>query len=219
MSAAFLDILIYIMMSENPSSGLSTFIFKVFILICFFGVIPVTIAYVVKNYNQNAQGIINKQQAIEEIQVAVQDEIKVLTQQDAVALQKINDYIAGDWVTSKKKNYRIRYESDNSFSEYLYNKKIGYGLWRVTVKHNDANDVPEYPSPDDISTSTDYSDVDIYEKAAFRPDPSVSFYLLRTQFESGKKLEPIKLKITYITNSQVTLVDSKGKLTNFERSL
>ena len=207
-------------MSDSSGSGLSTFIFKVFILVCFFGVIPVTISLVVYNYNQHAQGVINKQQAVEEVQIAVQDEVKVLTQQDAISLQKINNDITGDWVNPLEKGYRVRYEPDNSFSEYVGNRKSGYGLWRVTVNHVDPADaLNNAGSENSTSTVTDYSGVDIYETAAFRPDPSVSFYLLKTQFESGKKLEPVKFRITYISDSKMTVMDPSGKLINFEHSL
>lgn len=206
--------------STNSSSGISTFIFKFGVLLFVFGVFPVTIAYVVRNYNQNLQGITNKQQAADELQNTIQDEVKVLTQEDAVSLQKINNYIAGEWVNIEEKDYKIRYEPDNSFSEHLYSKKTGYGLWRITVNHNDPSDsISDKGEGSDASAVTDYSTEDIYERAAFKPDPLVSFYLVKSHFESGRKLEPVKFRITYITDTKMTVVDQAGKLINFVHSL
>jgi hypothetical protein len=206
--------------STNSSSGISTFIFKFAVLLFVFGVFPVTIAYVVRNYNQNLQGITNKQQAADELQNTIQDEVKVLTQEDAVSLQKINNYIAGEWVNIEVEDYKIRYEPDNSFVEYLHGKKTGYGLWRITVNHNDPSDsLSEKETVSSTPEVIDYTTNDVYERAAFRPDPLVSFYLVKSHFESGRKLEPVKFRITYITDTKMTVVDPQGKLINFVHSL
>lgn len=178
------------MNTEGNTSSVWVFIVKFVIVLLIFGGFPVFLTLVVKNYNRQAEGMLQKRNSIETVQEEVLDEVKVLTQEDALALQNINQYILGDWKNPSDVDYRIRFETDNSFTEYKGERKVGYGLWRATVRRVEAQG---------------------------EQDKVAEYYIIRTQFESGKKSDPVIHKILLLDTTKLTVSQTDGTTINFER--
>lgn len=187
-------------MYQKNSSGIFAFFVKFIVITLIFGGFPVFLAIIVRNYNRQAEGIITKQNTLESIQTAASEEVKVLNQEDAKVLQNINQYIIGDWKSVSDTDYKIRFENDNTFTESKSDIRIGYGLWRPTVYRK--------PIIENISTSTDESYVTSSESV---------YKILRYQFESGKKSEPIFHRILFLSESKMVLLDADNNEISFER--
>lgn len=194
-------------MNKEQSSGIFVFAVKFFTILIIFGGFPVFLTLIVKNYNRQAEGILLKRNNLESVQNAAIDEVKVLTQEDAVALQNINQYILGEWKSISDIGYKIRFENNNTFTEYKGDTRVGYGLWRATVTHR--------PDFQEVATSTASSTT---EKDFVSSINSSSVYkILRYQFESGKKSDPILHEIVLLNETRLTVINSSGLQISFER--
>ncbi len=193
-------------MHKEPSSGIFVFTIKFFTILLIFGGFPVFLSLIVKNYNRQAEGILLKRNTVESVQSAAVDEVKVLTQEDARALQNINQYILGEWKGISDTGYKIRFENDNTFTEYKGDTRVGYGLWRATVTHR-----PDFQV---IETGTTSSTT---EKDFVSSVGSSVYKILRYQFESGKKSDPILHEIVLLNETRLTVVNSNGLQVSFER--
>jgi hypothetical protein len=193
-------------MHKEPSSGIFVFTIKFFTILLIFGGFPVFLSLIVKNYNRQAEGILLKRNTVESVQNAAVDEVKVLTQEDARALQNINQYIIGEWKGISDTEYKIRFENDNTFTEYKGDTRVGYGLWRATVTHRPDFQVIE------TGTTSSTTEKDFVSSAGF----SV-YKILRYQFESGKKSDPILHEIVLLNETRLTVVNSSGMQVSFER--
>ncbi len=192
-------------MHQAPSSGFFVFAIKFFVILLIFGGFPVFLTLIVKNYNRQAESIIQKRNAVESVQNQAVDEVRVLTQEDAKALQNINQYILGEWKNSTDQVYKIRFESDNTFTEYRDDVRVGYGLWRATVTHR----------PNFAATSTNSSTTN--QEFVSSTGNSSIYRILRYQFESGKKSDAILHEIVLLNESRLTLLDSNSSQISFER--
>ncbi len=192
-------------MHQAPSSGFFVFAIKFFVILLIFGGFPVFLTLIVKNYNRQAESIIQKRNAVESVQNQAVDEVRVLTQEDAKALQNINQYILGEWKNSTDPAYKLRFESDNTFTEYKDAVRVGYGLWRATVTHR----------PNFAATSTNSSTTD--QEFVSSAGSSSIYRILRYQFESGKKSDAILHEIVLLNESRLTVLDSNNAQISFER--
>lgn len=194
-------------MHKAQSSGIFVFAVKFFVVLSIFGGFPVFLALIVMNYNRQAEGIILKGNTIERVQNDVIDEVRVLTQEDARALQNINQYILGEWKTISDPTYKIRFENDNTFTEYKNDTRIGYGLWRATVSQRYAY---QETATTTNATSTDKGFVSSLGGSSV-------YKILRYQFESGKKSDPILHEIILLNESRLTVVNASGIQISYER--
>lgn len=196
------------MQPESVHSGIFVFIIKLIVVILIFGAFPAFLTLVVKNYNRKAEGIIAKQQALEDIHYEnANSEVQVLSAEDARVFQNITDTVLGEWRNPLDTDYRIRFESDNSFTEYRGTQKVGFGVWRVSIERNTNS---QYLSGGDLSATSDslYSD-----NAKTHSD----YYIVRTQFESGKKTKPQKYKIALLNGSSFSVITPDNLAINFLR--
>ncbi len=198
------------MNQESVKSGFFAFFVKLLIVVLVFGAFPVFLVVVVKNYNRKAEGILEKRNALESVQVATQEELKVLTDTDIQAFQKITNTAIGEWKNPLDPEYRIRLEGDNTFTEYRGVEKVGYGLWRASVKRKEPTENTNQQSTTSSSTSS-------YETENISGDPNVSYYIIRTQFESGKKTDPVYYEIILLSDSKFSVSLADGSMINFER--
>jgi hypothetical protein len=195
---------------ESVGNGFFPFFIKIIIAVCIFGVFPVFLTLVVKNYNQQAEGIIQKHSDLEELHVSTEGDVRVLSEEDARVFEKVNQYAIGEWSNPLDPGYKVRFETDNSFNEFRGEKKIGYGLWRASVEKV----APEVTA----SSSSEVSSTTISSLEGYiNTNQGSAYYILRTQYESGKKLDPVKYKIILLTNYKFSVALEDGSMINFER--
>jgi hypothetical protein len=204
------------MQQDSIRSGIFVFLAKLLIIVLIFGAFPVFLVEVVKNYNKKAEGIIEKQRALEDLHSGKDNtEVSVLTESDARAFQSISNTVVGEWKNPLDPNYRIRFENDNSFNEYRGDQKVGYGIWRVRIEHRDI----DIQSDNKRASTTNASDqpTDLSLSSYIGSNAEASYYIVRTQFESGKKLDPVKYEINLLNDNAFSVSLPDGSVINFSR--
>ncbi|MBU3668693.1 MAG: hypothetical protein FGM57_01855 [Candidatus Taylorbacteria bacterium] len=190
-------------MHKEQGSGFFVFATKLLIALFIFGLFPVFLTLVVRNYNHRAEEIIQTSTVTDTMQSKAVEDIKVLTQEDADALQTINQHVLGDWKNPLDPEYVLRFETDNSFVEFRNGKTVGYGLWRASVKKNDFEYGSEPVATDTVSFIT--------------PSNSSSYYIVRNQYEGGKKVDVLLHKVILLNDMKLTVLQADGSMIRFER--
>ncbi len=224
---AGLYVTIYANMNSRKSDKflIGTLLVKIFFLIALFAGIPYVLVSLSNRYQQKAEGIIDQERAVVEIQTEKTQQMKVLTQAEANTLSKIGDFISGTWVSEADGRYVIQVDPDNKFSEYYDASKEGFGVWRVFTGSPDQVDLSGSPEIADGSglndgasaaalsaTAASPATSSAYTKSQFdnaAPEES-KYFFQKQQYEPGHKGEKYVYQIQQLDTDKFILVYKGG---------
>lgn len=124
------------------TSGFFSWLIKLFIIIFIFGVFPVMVVVIAKNYNTKAKSMSDVQKALIERQDKLNNKdntnngdetFKILSSEEANDLQNINSYIVGTWNNHDDETEIFAVSANGNYDDIYLNKKTGYGLWSADV--------------------------------------------------------------------------------------
>lgn len=204
---------------------IGTLLVKILFLMVLFVGIPYILVSLSNKYQQKAEGVIDQERAIVEIQTEKTQQMKVLTQAEANTLSKIGDFISGTWVSEADGRYSIQVNPDNKFSEYYDASKEGFGVWRVFTGTQDQVDLSNSPEIIDNSdssgdapaaalaaSSTGSPTSSAYTKIQFdnaAPEES-KYFFQKQQYEPGHRGEKYVYQIQQLDTDKFILVYKGG---------
>lgn len=212
---------------RSKSLLVSTLSIKVAFLIVLFAGVPYFLVSVSNKYQKKAEGVLDQESAVVEIQTESTKELKVLTQIEANTLNKITDFIGGTWISEIDGRYRIQISSDNKFEEYYDDTKEGFGVWRVFsgVKEDvDLSNSPEIAnessnhissisnhtagSPEETTSNTSSA----YTKSQFEStsEKESKYFFQKQQYEPSHKGEKYIYQIQQLDTEKFILVYKGG---------
>ena len=163
--------------------GIFHVIVKIVFLVTLLVGFPYLVVRVGLGYKQKAITVIEKERA-EVVQLQAGDYaegIKVLTREEVETLDKIRNFIGGEWYSEHDGRYKIVIDLNNQFREYYDDIEEGFGSWKVFSS-----------MPQDVTLSEDsvyVSDTHITASSTeYISDPEYSAYT--TEQYNSTKPEP-----------------------------
>lgn len=217
--------------SSGSKFFIPTAILKLFFLLILFVGVPYAMAALFKKYESKATGIVGQQTDLIDAfsdtdsrdfsnsnflgAASVQDETgatgtnrraggvgpKVLSHVEAETLQKISEFIQGEWVSGQDGRYRMSIEPNNRFNEYYDNIKEGYGIWKLysSVK------VSAESESGFGATSTKQTD-----RQTESSEPEYEYFFQKEQYEPNHKGEIYRYNIQQLDDQQFVLIYTAG---------
>jgi hypothetical protein len=184
---------------------------------------PYFLVKVSLNYKNKAAGIIEQQNSIVQIQTGDIDaskSVKILSQEEADILRRINESISGIWISEFDGRYKIAVSQNNTFEEFYDNKKEGFGTWRAFSASKGSVNLSEKPNRIVENKDQELVDTQISSDPAFTAYSSQNssqnkttepeYFFQKQQFEAEHKGEVYIYQIQQLDSEKFILVFGGG---------
>lgn len=200
----------------SPVRLIVKFSFLVLLIVGF----PYLVVRVGLGYKQKAITVIEKEkQTVVRLEGGDTAEgMKILTKEEVETLDKIRNYIGGEWYSEHDGRYKIVIDLQNQFKEYYDDIEEGYGSWKVfssmpsdVTLSEDSVYVTKNSASTNTGTTTSDPEYSAYTTEQYNnPLPEPKYFFQKEQQEEKYRGRVYTYQIQQLDTEKFILVYSNG---------
>lgn len=185
---------------------------------------PYLVVRVGLGYKKKAVTVIEKEKReVVQIQSGIQSSdtaegLKILTKQEVETLDKIRNFIGGEWFSEHDGRYKIVIDLQNQFKEYYDDVEEGYGSWKVfssmpsdVTLSEDSVYVTKNSAATNTGTTTSDPEYSAYTTEQYNnPLPEPKYFFQKEQQEEKYRGRVYTYQIQQLDTEKFILVYSNG---------